>query len=82
MLTLFRGGSGLWMSPQDAETLDVHDNDWVEAHNRNGIVVVGCWGWVRVTDELDTGARISWAVKRPGSAADLQAPAIRALRPL
>jgi len=39
MLTLFRGGSGLWMSPQDAETIDVRDNDWVEAHNRNGIVV-------------------------------------------
>ena len=39
MLTLFRGGSGLWMSPQDAEAIDVADNDWVEAHNRNGIVV-------------------------------------------
>jgi nitrate reductase alpha subunit len=39
MLTLFRGGSGLWMSPQDAEAIGVTDNDWVEAHNRNGIVV-------------------------------------------
>ena len=39
MLTLFRGGSGLWLSPQDAATLGVHDNDWVEAYNRNGIVV-------------------------------------------
>ena len=39
MLTLFRGGSGLWMSPQDAEAIGVADNDWVEAHNRNGIVV-------------------------------------------
>jgi nitrate reductase alpha subunit len=39
MLTLFRGGSGLWMSPQDAETIGVRDNDWVEAHNRNGILV-------------------------------------------
>ena len=39
MLTLFRGGSGLWMSPQDAEAIDVRDNDWVEAYNRNGIVV-------------------------------------------
>ena len=39
MLTLFRGGSGLWMSPQDARAIDVRDNDWVEAHNRNGIVV-------------------------------------------
>ncbi|MCB0864736.1 MAG: nitrate reductase subunit alpha, partial [Solirubrobacterales bacterium] len=39
MLTLFRGGSGLWLSPEDAEVLDVRDNDWVEAHNRNGILV-------------------------------------------
>ena len=39
MLTLFRGGSGFWMSPQDAEAIDVRDNDWVEAYNRNGIVV-------------------------------------------
>jgi nitrate reductase alpha subunit len=39
MLTLFRGGSGLWMSPQDAEAIGVRDNEWVEAHNRNGIVV-------------------------------------------
>jgi nitrate reductase alpha subunit len=39
MLTLFRGGSGLWMSPEDAAAIDVRDNDWVEAHNRNGILV-------------------------------------------
>jgi nitrate reductase alpha subunit len=39
MLTLFRGGSGLWMSPDDAAAIEVRDNDWVEAHNRNGIVV-------------------------------------------
>ena len=39
MLTLFRGGSGLWLSPEDAETIGVRDNDWVEAHNRNGILV-------------------------------------------
>jgi len=39
MLTLFRGGSGLWMSPQDAAAIDVSDNDWVEAYNRNGVVV-------------------------------------------
>ena len=38
MLTLFRGGSGLWMSPQDAEAIGVRDNDWVEAYNRNGVV--------------------------------------------
>ncbi|MBI5103944.1 MAG: nitrate reductase subunit alpha, partial [Solirubrobacterales bacterium] len=39
MLTLFRGGSGLWMSPQDAAAIDVADNDWIEAYNRNGVVV-------------------------------------------
>ncbi len=39
MLTLFRGGSGLWMSPDDAAAIGVRDNDWVEAHNRNGILV-------------------------------------------
>jgi nitrate reductase alpha subunit len=39
MLTLFRGGSGVWMSPEDAATIGVRDNDWVEAYNRNGIVV-------------------------------------------
>jgi nitrate reductase alpha subunit len=39
MLTLFRGGSGLWMSPEDAAAIDVSDNDWVEAYNRNGVVV-------------------------------------------
>ncbi|MGZ8647089.1 MAG: nitrate reductase subunit alpha [Solirubrobacteraceae bacterium] len=39
MLTLFRGGSGLWMSPEDADAIGVRDNDWIEAHNRNGIVV-------------------------------------------
>ena len=40
MLTLFRGGPMLWLSREDAETLDIHDNDWVEAYNRNGVVVV------------------------------------------
>ncbi|HEX6020431.1 MAG TPA: nitrate reductase subunit alpha [Solirubrobacter sp.] len=39
MLTLFRGGSGFWMSPQDAEAIGVKDNEWIEAYNRNGIVV-------------------------------------------
>ena len=39
MLTLFRGGSGLWLSPADAEKIDVRDNEWVEALNRNGVVV-------------------------------------------
>jgi nitrate reductase alpha subunit len=39
MLTLFRGGGMLWISLEDAQALDIADNDWVEAYNRNGIVV-------------------------------------------
>ncbi|MFF8596927.1 nitrate reductase subunit alpha [Streptomyces sp. NPDC015220] len=38
MLTLFRGGPGIWMSPLDAERIGVADNDWIEAYNRNGVV--------------------------------------------
>jgi nitrate reductase alpha subunit len=40
MLTLFRGGSMLWLSREDAETLAIHDNDWVEVYNRNGVMVL------------------------------------------
>ncbi len=39
MLTLNRGGQTVWISPQDAETIGVEDNDWIEAWNRNGVVV-------------------------------------------
>ena len=38
MLTLFRGGGMLWISREDAEALEIKDNDWVEAYNRNGVV--------------------------------------------
>jgi nitrate reductase alpha subunit len=38
MLTLFRGGPVIWISPPDAERIGVRDNDWVEAYNRNGVV--------------------------------------------
>jgi nitrate reductase / nitrite oxidoreductase, alpha subunit len=38
MLTLFRGGSGIWMNPDDAASIDVRDNDWIEAFNRNGVL--------------------------------------------
>jgi nitrate reductase / nitrite oxidoreductase, alpha subunit len=40
MLTLFRGGAMLWLSREDAEALDIHDNDWVEAYNRNGVMAL------------------------------------------
>ncbi|MDN6331066.1 MAG: molybdopterin-dependent oxidoreductase, partial [Micrococcaceae bacterium] len=36
MLSLFRGGPGIWMSPLDAEKIGVKDNEWIEAVNRNG----------------------------------------------
>ena len=39
MLSLSRGGPTIWMSDRDAATIGVADNDWVEAVNRNGVVV-------------------------------------------
>ncbi|SNY59487.1 nitrate reductase subunit alpha [Paractinoplanes atraurantiacus] len=39
MLALSRGGPVIWMSTQDAAKIGVADNDWIEAHNRNGVVV-------------------------------------------
>ena len=40
MLSLSRGGPTVWMSPSDADAIGVHDNDWVEAVNRNGVMVL------------------------------------------
>jgi nitrate reductase alpha subunit len=39
MLSLSRGGPTVWMSPDDAGAIDVHDNDWVECTNANGVLV-------------------------------------------
>lgn len=39
MLSLSRGGPTVWMSPEDADSLDVADNDWVECVNANGVLV-------------------------------------------
>jgi nitrate reductase alpha subunit len=39
MLSLSRGGPVIWMSPGDAARIGVSDNDWIEAVNRNGVVV-------------------------------------------
>ncbi len=39
MLSLSRGGQTIWMSAQDAAKVGVSDNDWIEAVNRNGVVV-------------------------------------------
>jgi nitrate reductase / nitrite oxidoreductase, alpha subunit len=37
MLSLSRVGPTMWMSPGDAAKIEVRDNDWVEAVNRNGV---------------------------------------------
>ncbi len=39
MLALSRGGPTIWMSEADAATAGISDNDWIEAVNRNGVVV-------------------------------------------
>lgn len=39
MTTLSRGVEPLWMSVPDAEAIGIQDNDWVEVHNDNGVVV-------------------------------------------
>ena len=39
MLSLSRGGQTIWMSDRDAAKIGVKDNDWIEAVNRNGVVV-------------------------------------------
>ncbi|WP_106403695.1 nitrate reductase subunit alpha [Actinocorallia populi] len=39
MLSLSRGGPTIWMSDRDAAKIGVSDNDWIEAVNRNGVVV-------------------------------------------
>jgi nitrate reductase / nitrite oxidoreductase, alpha subunit len=39
MLSLSRGGQTIWMSKEDAAKVGIADNDWVEAVNRNGVVV-------------------------------------------
>jgi nitrate reductase alpha subunit len=39
MLSLSRGGPTVWLSVADAAAIGVADNEWVEAVNRNGILV-------------------------------------------
>ncbi len=38
MLTLFRGGPTVWINNEDADSIDVKDNDWIEVYNRRGVV--------------------------------------------
>ncbi len=39
MLTLFRGGPYFWVAEEDAKSIGLKDNDWVEAVNSNGATV-------------------------------------------
>ncbi|MDH5185221.1 MAG: nitrate reductase subunit alpha, partial [Gammaproteobacteria bacterium] len=39
MLTLFRGGPYIWISEDDADSIGIKDNDWIEAINDNGATV-------------------------------------------
>jgi nitrate reductase alpha subunit len=36
MLTLFRGGPYIWVAEEDAKSIGLEDNNWVEAVNANG----------------------------------------------
>lgn len=42
MLTLSKGVEPFWMNDQDAATVGIKDNDWIEAHNDHGVVVTRC----------------------------------------
>jgi nitrate reductase alpha subunit len=39
MLTLSRGCEPFWINDEDAAEIGIEDNDWVEVHNDNGVVV-------------------------------------------
>jgi nitrate reductase alpha subunit len=39
MTTLSRGVEPFWINDKDASDIDINDNDWVEVHNDNGVVV-------------------------------------------
>jgi nitrate reductase alpha subunit len=39
MLTLFRGGEVIWINEDDAASIDLKDNDWLECFNANGVIM-------------------------------------------
>ena len=39
MMTLSRGGYPVWLNDKDATEMGIHDNDWVEVFNDNGVFV-------------------------------------------
>ena len=59
MLTLFRGGPCVWMNREDAESVGISDNDWLEMFNRNGVVAARAV----VTHRLPRGMAIMYHVQ-------------------
>lgn len=39
MLTLFRGGEVIWINEDDAASIDLKDNEWLECFNANGVIM-------------------------------------------
>jgi len=52
MLTLSRGGPIIWISENDAQKIDVEDNDWVEFYNTNGAIAARVVVSQRVMDGM------------------------------
>lgn len=52
MLTLSRGGPIIWISENDAQKIDVVDNDWVEFYNTNGAIAARVVVSQRVMDGM------------------------------
>ena len=48
MSTLSRGVEPFWINDQDAASIDIADNDWVEVHNDHGVVVTRAAVSVRI----------------------------------
>jgi nitrate reductase alpha subunit len=61
MLSLSRGGPTVWMSEPDATSIGVRDNEWVEAVNRNGVLVARAI----VTHRMQAGT-VSSTTRRSG----------------
>ena len=58
-LSLARGGPTVWISEVDAAAIGVRDNEWVEAVNRNGVLVARAI----VTHRLPGGMALGYHVQ-------------------
>lgn len=52
MLTLGRGGPVVWLSEDDARSLGIEDNDWIEAFNSNGALTARAIVSQRIPDGM------------------------------